>query len=172
RGWWVLGAIVGLALVFGAGAAGAWSMQEAPQRTAAASGPRPGLGEAMPPVVEVAAPVVIRAFEDDPPLTVPPPAPAAPTAPKVAAAIPSAPDDLMGRTEPTGYVHLHGDVLNVWLVSDGKRFSPDRALPAGAYQVVADFGGGAETDAGSVVVEAGKNLTLSCSKQVSHCSPL
>ena len=68
-----------------------------------------------------------------------------------------------------GRVVVTGDARQVRLVGGGSSFPPG-AVPAGSYEVRADFGGGALKAAGRVTVPEGGVVTLSCRAGLKRCA--
>jgi serine/threonine-protein kinase len=67
-------------------------------------------------------------------------------------------------------VSVTGEAEQVWLEHDGTRLAPG-AVPAGSYDVVAQFPGRDPAPAGKVVLEPGQTVQLSCDAAFRKCAP-
>ena len=67
-----------------------------------------------------------------------------------------------------GRVVVTGEARSVRLFGGGSSYSQG-SVPAGTYSVKADFGTGSLTAAGSVTVEAGGVVTLTCRAGMKRC---
>jgi serine/threonine-protein kinase len=66
-------------------------------------------------------------------------------------------------------VSYSGDATKVWLVgSDGRRVARG-VVPAGRYDIEADFGDGERTPAGELDLKVGDEVALKCSKSFRRC---
>lgn len=69
-------------------------------------------------------------------------------------------------------VSVTGDAQGVWLVANGRRTDPTAGLvPAGTYQILADFGGADPVGAGKVRLSDGASVTIDCSSFLFKCQP-
>jgi outer membrane biosynthesis protein TonB len=104
------------------------------------------------------------------PVVKPDPAPVRPT-PAPAAPDPEPQVIRIERTQPTtAVVRITGDAQSVWLVADGRRYDPAQPLQAGSYRILADFGGDAPVQAGSVDLTGGEQVELACSSYAYRCT--
>lgn len=108
------------------------------------------------------APVPAPVAEDPPPAPAPAPAPP-PSRPRPAHKPSPAP------VTPTGTVSFEGADA-VTLTGTAGRFGPGK-VPAGTYSILATFGVGAPTPAGSVTVAAGQTVALRCDDRFKMCKP-
>ena len=67
-----------------------------------------------------------------------------------------------------GRVVVTGEARSVRLFGGGSSYSQG-SVPSGIYSVKADFGTGSLTSAGSVTVEAGGVVTLTCRAGMKRC---
>ena len=68
-------------------------------------------------------------------------------------------------------VSYSGDATKVWLVSGGKSRVARGTVPAGRYDLEADFGDGVRTPAGELDLAVGDEVTLKCSRAFKRCKP-
>ena len=117
------------------------------------------------PSDEAAAPPALPAG------SVPAPSGARPRRPPPPASPPAVADEAP-RTVPVGDVGtvlVTGDATEVSLRCAGQVVEPGPSVPAGACTILATFGSAAPTPAGSVTVESGETVTLSCSAAFQRC---
>ncbi len=121
-----------------------------------------------------AAPMpTVTAHAESPAATTEPPA-AAPRTPVSTASTP-APSrpveyDTVQENASTGArVSYSGDAVKVWLVSAAGRRVARGTVPAGRYDIEADFGDGVPTPAGELDLGAGDEAALKCSKAFKRC---
>jgi hypothetical protein len=70
----------------------------------------------------------------------------------------------------TGTVSFTGDASAVWLISGGTKLSASGSVPAGTYEILADFGGPEPISAGRVTIDAGSTVNLRCASFVQKCT--
>lgn len=69
-------------------------------------------------------------------------------------------------------IRLTGDARRAWLVRGDQRLQADGSVPAGEWDVHADFGGGEPALAGEITLRAGEQATLECSSKLTECRRL
>ncbi len=130
-----------------------------------------------PPPAPVEAPGDVEPSERPDAVEPEPPAPLEPERPPPNVpptnAEPVVPEPPPVRRRTVAKVTPTGDAREVVLLGDdGAAFVLPGEVPAGRYDIQADFGEGSQVPAGSVVVLADDDLTLRCSSFVFRCAPV
>jgi eukaryotic-like serine/threonine-protein kinase len=153
------GSVLGLVALFGVWMTLQEPAESAPVTPAAVEAPTVAPVVAPKTQPPAPAPAPVRARTPRP--TQPAPAEATPT-PAPAAPAPRQPP------RPTGAVSVSGEASSVSLRGGGATHPVPGSVPAGSYEILADFGQGAKP-AGTVTVEPGASIALKCVGGFQRC---
>jgi serine/threonine protein kinase len=123
-----------------------------------------------PPVEVVPAPVEPPAPEVPAPGPVVAPGPV-PAPRPVPAPGPVRPVPAPEASSPKASFRVEGDAKAVWLVDSVGRYPPGAVVGVGRYSILADFGVGEPSPAGSVSLTSGQTAILKCSSALMLCRP-